>query len=813
MKTKSPQLTILPFVLFQVFAFLLFTKPVLANESWPEEGPWVVKAYYPNLEKGRAMASLLAPWEFHQNEGYFLLEVNMDLMDRLVEEGFQLELDLKKTEKLAAHRHSIPGQRAGIPGYPCYRTVEETYLMAQQLVSDYPDLAEWTEIGSSWEKTQDPDQGYPIMVLHLSNRQITVQKPVFMAISAIHSREYTTAELMSRFAEYLLENYGRDADATWLLDYRDIYLVLHANPDGRKKAETGLSWRKNTNSDECSSGTAPDGPGIDLNRNFPFQWNCCGGSSSSPCSVTYHGSSAASEPETQAIIDFARLVIPDQRADDLVSPAPLDTVGVFLDIHSYGGDVLWPWGYSPSTPPPNENGLYRYARKLAYFNGYNPGGSFGAVDGATKDFAYGEFGVPSYTIELGTAFFQDCSVFENTILPDNIQMMLYAIKSCSAPYMISKGPNAHSIAYTQMGQAQGKITATFDDSLYATSNGTEPYQNIVETRLTIGTPPFITGSTPLNMTPVDGQWDHYLEQAEADIDLTSLGVGSHPVFVQGKDADGNWGSITSCFIHVLSDTTYIEGTIREEGSYAPVTATVRAGDFETTSDAGGAYRLYVTPGTYDLEFTAENYRPETVMAVQVQENQAVTSNIYLKPYCAFFEDDFEQGLNGWTADGSWAISDEDVHAGTYAWSDSPGGNYTANQDTYLVSPILDLTDAEDVNLSFWCKFDLETGYDYVYLEYRIDGGSWVREDSFNGTQSNWELYSTTLPALNNQSNVQIRFYLHSDGSVFGDGFHLDDFTLKGTGPSCSQEMSWEVLLESWPTFNILYMISSINNQP
>ena len=49
--------------------------------------------------------------------------------------------------------------------------------------------------------------------------------------------------------------------------------------------------------------------GTDNNRNFPFLWDCCGGSSGSPCTQTYRGPSAGSEPETQAVMNQ------DPRAD------------------------------------------------------------------------------------------------------------------------------------------------------------------------------------------------------------------------------------------------------------------------------------------------------------------------------------------------------------------------------------------------------------------------------------------------------------------------------------------------------------------
>ena len=65
---------------------------------------------------------------------------------------------------------------------------------------------------------------------------------------------------------------------------------------------------------------------------------------------------------------------------------------------------------------PNGPALQTLGRKFAYFNNYTPEQAIGLypTDGTTDDFGYGDLGVASYTFELGTAFFQDCSTFENT---------------------------------------------------------------------------------------------------------------------------------------------------------------------------------------------------------------------------------------------------------------------------------------------------------------------------------------------------------------------------------------------------------------
>ena len=89
-------------------------------------------------------------------------------------------------------------------------------------------------------------------VLVLTNQNVSGTKPKLFVTSAIHAREYTTAELTTRFAESLVNEYGVAADATWLLDHHEVHLMLQANPDGRKHAEAGQLWRKNVNENYCT---------------------------------------------------------------------------------------------------------------------------------------------------------------------------------------------------------------------------------------------------------------------------------------------------------------------------------------------------------------------------------------------------------------------------------------------------------------------------------------------------------------------------------------------------------------------------------
>jgi len=509
----------------------------------------VVRAYYDDRAMVDDLARDYAPWEVRHDEGYIVIGVDNEGLETLRQRGFRIEIDAALTEyyKTRPAVTALPG----IPGYPCYRTVEETFASARKMVADFPRFASWVDIGDSWDKTNG-NGGYDLMVLKLSNSAISGTKPKIFHMTSVHAREYTPAELNTRFAEYLLSNYGVDADATWLLDHHEFHLLLQANPDGRKIAESGELWRKNVNRNSCQS--RPNNRGIDLNRNFPFQWGCCGGSSADQCSETYRGGFGNSEVETQAIIDYLNSIYDYRRPSDPNSPASPDTPGVFIDTHSYSELVLWPWGHTTSQTG-NGAALTAFGRKLAAFNGYRPSQVPGLyiVDGGTMDFSYGDLGLASMSFELGTAFFQDCPTFENQILPDNLQALLYAAKIARAPYRQAAAPDSLNISLSSNSVDRGEpvtLTALIDDTRYNNSNGTQPTQNITEAELYVDVPPWQSGAVSQPLRASDGSFNQTAERVTASVDTSGLATGRHTLFVRGRDTAGDWGAVSAVFLNV-----------------------------------------------------------------------------------------------------------------------------------------------------------------------------------------------------------------------------------------------------------------------
>lgn len=447
-----------------------------------------------------------------------------------------------------------------IPGYACYRTVAQTQTDLESLAEQYPDLAELNDIGNSWYKIRTWGlAGSDIQALVLTNNQSTdFEKGELVVMAAQHPRELATTEVATHFAELLLAGYGEDPDLTWLLDYNRIHIIPLVNPDGRTWVEQGYLWRKNTNS---TNGCEFPLHGVDLNRNGSFLWNHCNGCSSDDiCSVFYRGDAAASEPETRAIETYLQTVFADQRGEGYNDPAPEDTNGVFISLHSFGRLLFFPWEHS-STPAPNRDELRRLGRKLGYFPDYkvcNPELCMYRFDGSTTDFAYGTLGVAAYTYELGTAFFQSCPYFGSSIVDQILDSLVYAAKAARRPYQLPAGPDVTDAGADPLRVPAGMavtLSATADDTRSAgTGTDSEPSQLISAARFSVGSPSWLA-TTFQTLQPLDGEYDSTVESLTGALDTTDLQPGAYTIFLEAQDADGNWGPPTALSVEVVAPAT------------------------------------------------------------------------------------------------------------------------------------------------------------------------------------------------------------------------------------------------------------------
>lgn len=144
-----------------------------------------------------------------------------------------------------------------------------------------------------------------------------------------------------------------------------------------------------------------------------------------------------------------------------------------------------------------------------------------------------------------------------------------------------------------------------------------------------------------------------------------------------------------------------------------------------------------------------------------------------------FSDSFESGTSAWTLTNNWGTSTAHYHSTSHALTESPVGNYTDNQNSSAtLTTGMNLSTALSATLSFWAIYNIEAGFDYMYVEVSGNGGTtWVTLDSFDDTSSVWTQYTYSLGGYVGQSNVKIRFRFYSDGAMNFDGMYIDDISV------------------------------------
>eukprot|EP00804_Cyclotella_cryptica_P007423 CCRYP_002628-RC/>CCRYP_002628-RC protein AED:0.04 eAED:0.04 QI:260/1/1/1/0.75/0.6/5/5197/651 len=447
------------------------------------------------------------------------------------------------------HANAISSRSySNIPGFDCFHDIQGMTDAMFDLEKEYPDLVSIQSIGKSF--SQDDIYAMKITVKGKSS-----SKGIVLLTGGVHAREYAPPELLMRFATDVLEKYDKDADTTWILEHTEIHIVFYVNPDGRHKAEEepNTMWRKNVDpgNDKCSDSTF----GVDINRNFDFLWGDINGASKYPCDDDYMGTSPASEPETQALTEYAKSLFPEaQRKSDPVGqmdePFGEDIMGLYMDIHAYGGFTYYPWGHKDAKSPDNAS-LEALGRKISSFNGYDlwAGGQPDfqyPVSGDTSDYMYAVLGVASFGLEIGKAFYESCAVFENNILPSNLPALLYAAKVSKKPNSLAKGPDVMELV-ADIGTDGITVTATASDSKLVNIVGYPDFETGGQT---------VSGITlSLDVHPDDlkggsGKVDMSKDGNgfQAIIGTNGLSSGRHILYAQARDSDGYLGPVSSIFV-------------------------------------------------------------------------------------------------------------------------------------------------------------------------------------------------------------------------------------------------------------------------
>ena len=271
-------------------------------------------------------------------------------------------------------------------------TLLEAIAQMDTLRNMYPDfISEKDSIGTSIE-------GRTIWAFKVSDYpSVDEDEPEVLYTGLTHAREPVSMMNLFFFVRWLCENYSSDPTAEFLVNHREMWFVPIINPDGYVYNETiapnggGMhrkNRRPNPDNSNCNNGTQQ---GIDLNRNYSYNWGADNsGSSGNPCSAVYRGASAFSEPETEAISNF---ILARQFKN-------------VLHYHTYSNVLIHSWGDGTFPDEPDLSTLREIGAEMTRENGYAVGTGtetigYG-VNGDAVDWTYGTAGLISYTPEVGS---------------------------------------------------------------------------------------------------------------------------------------------------------------------------------------------------------------------------------------------------------------------------------------------------------------------------------------------------------------------------------------------------------------------------
>ncbi|ELT93241.1 hypothetical protein CAPTEDRAFT_155643 [Capitella teleta] len=310
---------------------------------------------------------------------------------KVLSETIQQEID----EEQARLKSRVPTPYFEYDDFNDYETImAEVYDLADRCPAGF--TCATYAIGQSVE-------GEDLIVMHISKDGES--RDAVWIDSTIHAREWLATATMMKILQNLIDNYGTDSSATDAMDKYDFYILPIVNPDGYKFTHSNeRMWRKNRSVNPGSTCL-----GTDLNRNFDFEHGTSG-TSTLPCSDTFHGAGPASEPEVKAQQDEMHRIMNSGQ-----------NIFAGISMHTYGRYWLMNYGHALSgtcVVSPDHDVQFELCTKMAQATmaTHNTNWAYGpmcttlyAASGNTIDYMYGDVGILyTYLPELrGSSFVVD----------------------------------------------------------------------------------------------------------------------------------------------------------------------------------------------------------------------------------------------------------------------------------------------------------------------------------------------------------------------------------------------------------------------
>ncbi len=181
---------------------------------------------------------------------YVYAYANSKGFDQFLSAGFNYSVLPHPGDKEFVRMSSNPEEIKSWDYYPTYDAYVE---MMYQFATDFPEICRIENIGQTHDGR---DLLFAVISDNISQKEAEAQ---FMYTGTMHGDETTGYVLMLRLIDYLLNNYGSNAEITELVDNLEIWINPLANPDG--------TYAGGNNS--VNGATRYNANYVDINRNFP----------------------------------------------------------------------------------------------------------------------------------------------------------------------------------------------------------------------------------------------------------------------------------------------------------------------------------------------------------------------------------------------------------------------------------------------------------------------------------------------------------------------------------------------------------------
>ncbi len=708
-----------------------------------------------------------------------------------------------------------------------FHTFDQMFQEMTEIAAAHPELVRLEDIGDSYEKTIGKG-GYDIWAMKISdNVNEEEDEPEVFYMANMHAREIITPEIILYFMHYLVDNYGSDGYVTHLVNNREIWLCPTYNPDGHEYVFSGEScqnyndpmlWRKNKRDNNDNGQFDSYGDGVDLNRNFGYLWGYDdNGSSPDPNSETYRGTSAFSEPESQAIRDF------------VINHNFIIT----LSFHSYSQLWLYPWGYEHAFTPDHDI-FVAMADSCVFYNHYAPeiGADLYPVNGDTDDWFYGEQTtknkIYAFTPEVGSSseavggcwgFYPDTSKIEKQILENQGPMLYLAYAAGEEPLIdpINPGDQEGEGPYSIIIKVKQPIVLTnavpLDESkvkLFYSSTSTAPFDSVIMTHT--GNNEFSGEIPPLGISS-----DHYYYFSASDqdgrigksprgapIELHSFSIRADTVAPAIFHTPISCGYIFSPYFLIRTNVTDNSRKCNVQLLYRKNGGSLDSLEMTQISHSD-EYEAKIIPQGFDV---GDNFEYKILA-----HDNSINMNTTWLPESGYFQFEIKSNTMNFETDSFFIANNEgdwrwgaptsgpgNSHSGTKVWATNLSGTYNDMAESILETPEISLVDRDSAKLVFWHwylnEFSEDKYWDGGNVKMSIDGGQFQIIEPVDGYDGVIDDYNTFLrlekcfggPATNGNfwhqetfdlsaysgHLVKFKFHFGSDANANDLGWYIDD---------------------------------------